>query len=222
VSEAAANALAPRVEPVVEIVALTVRLRGGALDRFSLTLRPGEVRGLVGPNGAGKTTLLRALLGEVEFEGSIRLRLPAGGRIGYVPQRLEPDRTIAITVGEFLAAARQRWPVCLGVRPATRERIARVLAMVGLSGFEPRPFAELSGGELRRVLLAHALEPRPALLLLDEPTEGFDRAALARFEETIRALKAAGTCVLLVSHDLALVERLADGITELEGAEPAS
>jgi zinc transport system ATP-binding protein len=208
--------------PLVEIADLSIRTpTGPLLDRFSLDLPAATIHALVGRNGSGKTTLLRALLGEVEFRGSIRLRWRGSGRIGYVPQRFEPDRTVALTVAEFLAAGRQRRPVCLGVSEAARARVAAALELVGLVGFGRRPLAELSGGELRRVLLAHALEPRPELLLLDEATEGFDAGALERFETALRAARAQGTAALLVSHDLSLVRRLADSTTSLDGAEAA-
>jgi len=201
--------------PLVEFDGVTVRAAGvPRLERCSLTLVAGKVHALVGPNGAGKTTLLRALLGEVEFTGSIRRQ---GVAIGYVPQRLPVDRTVALTVEEFLALSRQRRPVCLGVARATRARIAALLERAGLSALAKRPIAELSGGEFRRVLLAHALDPRPGLLLLDEPTEGFDRDAHARFESAVREARAAGTGVLLVTHDRALVELLADEVTSLDG-----
>jgi len=209
--------------PRVEFSQVTVRAGSGPplLQDFSLSVAAGTLHALVGRNGAGKTTLLRALLGEVEFTGSIRIDRQRGGSIGYVPQRLEFDRTLALTVGEFLAATRQRRPVCLGVSAAARARVAAVLASVGLADAGQRPIAALSGGELRRVLLAHALEPRPELLLLDEATEGLDRAALARFEELVKTARAAGTTILLVSHDAALVARLADAVTSLDGEGPA-
>jgi zinc transport system ATP-binding protein len=216
VTPGAAPPAAAPAAPRVEIEGLAVRTATGVvLAGLSLALPAGTIHALVGRNGAGKTTLVRALLGEVELDGSIRLR--AVGRIGYVPQRFEPDRTVALTVAEFLAASRQRRPVCFGVTSAAHARVAAALATVGLAGFERRLLAELSGGELRRVLLAHALEPRPDLLLLDEPTEGLDRESLARVDALLRAARAVGTTILLATHDRELVARLADAVTALDG-----
>jgi zinc transport system ATP-binding protein len=183
-------------------------------EGLDLELRRGEVHALVGRNGAGKTTLLRAILGEAEFRGTIRR---AAGRVGSVPQALRFDGALALAVGEFLALARQRRPVFFGTTTAARAAAAEALAAVGLEGFERRLVSELSGGELRRLLLAHALHPRPALLLLDEPTEGLDARSLPRVETLLRAALTAGSALLLVSHDLALVRRLATGATWLDG-----
>jgi ABC-type Mn2+/Zn2+ transport system ATPase subunit len=132
-----------------------------------------------------------------------------------VPQSFVPDRTLALTVGELLAAARQRLPVALATTAAARARVAGALRLVGLDGFERRLLCELSGGELRRVLIGHAFEPRPALLLLDEPTEGLDAESAARFVDLLREARAAGAAALLVTHDRALVERVADDVTPM-------
>ena len=196
-----------------------LRVRRGRetlLADVSLAVASGELHGLVGPNGAGKSTLLQAVLGLIEFEGRIRCRWRRDGRIGYVPQTLAVDRSLAITAGEFLGLGRQRRPVCFGLGAAARARIAALLESVGLAGFERRALAELSGGERQRVLLANAIDPAPELLLLDEPTSGLDEAATARFEELVLALRRdAGATVLMVSHDLEQVRRMADRVTVL-------
>lgn len=187
------------------------------LSDVSFRVGAGDVSALIGPNGSGKTTLLRALLGEVEFRGSIRMRLHGAGRIGYVPQALRLEPVLALTVGEFLALARQRGAVALRVSSAARRENEEALAGVDLAGFERRRVSELSGGELRRLLLAHALEPTPELLLLDEPTEGLDAASLPRLERRLAEAASAGAAILLVSHDLGLVRRLAARATWLDG-----
>jgi zinc transport system ATP-binding protein len=203
--------------PLVEIHDLSVARDGRpVLSGVSLDVTLGSLHLLVGPNGAGKSTLLAALLGLVEFGGRIRFHWRGAGRIGYVPQSFAVDRTLPLTVGEFLALSRQRRPVSLGIG-GVRVRLQSLLERVGLAGLLGRPLGGLSGGELRRVLLANAIDPVPELLLLDEPASGLDEMAVRRFEEVVVDLKrAAGTSVLMVSHDLSQVRRLADRVTLLD------
>src|SRR5262249_41351971 len=135
----------------------------------------------------------------------------------YVPEALPIDPSLPVAVEDFRALTRQRRPVCLGISRRTRRAIAELVARVGLSGLERRPLAVLSGGELRRVLLAHALDPEPELLILDEPGSGLDEASARWLEETLQALKRARrTTILMVSHDLDRVRRLADRVTLLD------
>ena len=171
---------------------------------------------IVGPNGAGKSTLLSAVLGQTAFTGSIKMHFRGSGRIGYVPQAFAADRTLPITVAEFLALARQSWPVALGVGKAARARIATILERVGMGGMGHRRLGELSGGELRRILLANAIEPAPELLLCDEPATGLDPAAVEQFDRLLCELRDQdGTTVLMVSHDRAEVKRVANHVTTL-------
>jgi zinc transport system ATP-binding protein len=203
--------------PVLEIRELSVqRDRRRLLSDVSLSVGRGSVHVLVGPNGAGKSTLFGAVLGHTEFTGSIRFHWRAAGRIGYLPQSFAVDRTLPLTVGEFLCLSRQRWPVCLGIGSRGRRRAEALLARVGLAGFAARALGALSGGELQRVLLANAVDPLPELLLLDEPASGLDETALRQFEAVLLEMARAGTGVLMVSHDLEQVRRLADHVTLLD------
>src|SRR5215470_17584992 len=107
--------------PVLEIDALTVqRERRRLLSEVSIAVAPGSLHMLVGPNGAGKSTLFAAVLGLIEFSGSVRFHWRGSGRIGYLPQSFVVDRTLPLTVGEFLALSRQRRPVCVGIGRAQR------------------------------------------------------------------------------------------------------
>jgi zinc transport system ATP-binding protein len=204
--------------PVVEIRDVSIfRDARPVVSDVALDVAAGSVHLLVGPNGAGKSTLFAALLGLIAFTGSIRFHWQQSGRIGYVPQTFNVDRTLPVTVGEFLALSRQRRPVCLGIPHALQTRLQRVLDQVGLSGFWSRPLGALSGGELQRVLLANAIHPVPELLLLDEPASGLDEMGIAQFEEVVVALKrTAGASVLMVSHDLGQVRRVADHVTLID------
>jgi zinc transport system ATP-binding protein len=206
-------------DPVLEISSLTLRpAREALLSDFSLSIQRGTLHALVGPNGAGKTTLLAAILGLVPFDGRITARWMGTGRIAYVPQHFQVDRTLPVTVADFLALTRQRRPVCLGVAKQTRKRISLLLDRVGLGGFDDRPLSVLSGGELRRVLLANALDPLPELLILDEPASGLDETAVRWLDTTLQSLKREMT-TLMVSHDSEQVRRIADRVTHLRATD---
>jgi zinc transport system ATP-binding protein len=203
--------------PLVEFIDVSVRRHGEQqLAAVSLAVARQSIHLIVGPNGAGKTTLLGSLLGQVTFEGRILAHWRGSGRIGYVPQSFAVDPSLPVTVQDFLALTRQRRPVCFGISRATRRRVADLLREVGVRNLEQRPLAVLSGGELRRVLLAHALDPIPELLILDEPASGLDEGGVRQLEELLHFLRAAGTTVLMVSHDLEQVRRLADRVTVLD------
>ena len=208
----------------IEVDNLSVTLGGQTLLRdVSLHIHCGELTALIGANGAGKTTLLRALLGQVEYRGTVR-HLTADGRpaadirTGYVPQQLEFDRSSPVTVMDFLAGSLSRRAVFLGVGKKTRERAMTALARTHCEKLADRPLGALSGGELQRVLLALALTPQPDLLILDEPVSGVDSNGLEAFYQTVDELKRTNhMAILLVSHDLDVVRRYADRVVLMQG-----
>ena len=205
--------------PIVEVHDVSVRRRGEQLlEGITLAVERGSIHLLIGPNGAGKTTLLGTLLEQVIFDGRILAHWRAGGRIGYVPQTFAVDPSLPVTVEDFLALTRQRRPVCFGVGAAARRNLSRLLEQVGAAGLERRPLAVLSGGELRRVLLAHALDPAPELLILDEPSSGLDEGGIRQLEDLLRQLCASGTTIFMVSHDLDQVRRIGNRVTVLDRA----
>ena len=214
----AAEPDAAPAQDVLEVRGLAVRREGRrVLEGVDLSVGAGSVHALVGPNGAGKSTLVAALIGHIEFEGSVRCHFRGSGRVALVPQTLVVDRTLPVTVAEFLATTRQRRPVCLGVGSAMRARLEGLLERVGLGGFARRRLGELSGGELRRVLVANALDPLPELCLLDEPSTGLDQPSAARLDELVGELRSAGAAVLIVSHEIAQVRRVADRVSWIDG-----
>ena len=203
---------------LLEVSDLTVRhAREILLANISFSVERGSLHALVGPNGAGKTTLLSAVLGLTPFTGRIVAHWERTGRISYVPQQFHVDRTLPVTVADFLALTRQTRPVCFGVAAAAQHRISLLLDRVGLKGFERRLLSVLSGGELRRVLLANALDPLPELLILDEPAGGLDETAARWLDDTLVSLKGEMT-VVMVSHDSEQVRRIADHVTRLDRA----
>ena len=189
---------------------VTVVLGGSTiLDGVSAGVPRGSCTAIVGPNGAGKTTMLLALLGEVPCKGSVGVARAGGGRrlrIGYVPQRLQFDRGMPVTVLEFMVMGRQRSPLWFGVRRRHRERAVDLLASVKIAGLEGRRIGALSGGEMQRVLLALALGQEPDLLVLDEPASGVDVQGGLIFCELLEKLRVErGFTQLMVSHDLPTV-----------------
>lgn len=203
---------------IVEISGLTiVHDRHAVLSGLGFAVERATVHCIVGPNGTGKSSLVGALLGQVAFRGEILCHFEKGGQIGFVPQTFAVDRTLPVTVDEFLALTRQRWPISFGVTRTTRTKTSALLARVGLPSFGARRLSTLSGGELRRVLLANALDPEPELIVLDEPSSGLDQESIAAMERTLLQLRdERGVTVLMVSHDPEQVRRLADRVTRLE------
>jgi zinc transport system ATP-binding protein len=207
----------------LEIRGLSVRLGGvEVLAGIDADIRCGEVTALVGPNGAGKTTLLKAILGMVPYEGSVRFchseeHGRGKPRIGYVPQRLDIDRDVPMTVLDFFCLSAQRFPVAFGHSRAARQGAEAALARAGASQLLRRPLGRLSGGELQRVLLALALRGQPDILLLDEPVSGVDVAGEELFCDFLEQVHSESRfSLLLVSHDLSVVTRHADRVICLD------
>lgn len=197
-------------DPILRLQDVSVEIAGRKLvENISFDIARGELAALIGPNGSGKTTLLRAILGELRHSGHIRLN----GRVGYVPQRLVYDRTLPMTVLEFMALTTQRLPLAFGVTRKTRLRAFELLARVGARKLAHSALGGLSGGELQRVLLAGALEGDPELLLLDEPAAGVDIEGEQTFLDLIREeVRGRGCAVVLVSHDLSVVSDITDRV----------
>ena len=208
----------------IEVDKLTVSFGAQTpLKDVSLHIHCGELTALIGTNGAGKTTLLRAMLGQIEYTGTIRNltsdgRPAADLRTGYVPQQLEFDRSSPVTVMDFMAGSLSRRPVFLGVSKKARERVLAALERTHCAQLADRTLGALSGGELQRVLLALALTPQPDLLILDEPVSGVDQNGMETFYQTVDELKRRNhMAILLVSHDLSVVERYADRVVLMQG-----
>lgn len=196
--------------PILEVKNLKVSYDGHlVLDDISFALKRGETLAVIGPNGSGKTTLFRAILGSVSYEGNIEK--PADIKIGYVPQKIDLERDLPITVKEFLtlrnhAAPSGRWQ-------ATHSP-AGVLEMVDLApAFLSKRIGELSSGELQRILIAWAVIGHPDLLLFDEPTASVDAAGQRTVYELLNKLQEEHNLgLVLISHDLTVVYRYANKV----------
>jgi ABC-2 type transport system ATP-binding protein len=178
-----------------------------ALDGVSLSIPAGEVFGLVGPNGAGKTTLVRTLTGTTRCDGSISVLGSAPNavdahRVGLLPQSFNPaDRLTARELIVYYA----------GLYDEARA-VDAVLDDVGLADDADTWYENLSGGQQRRACVGTALVNDPDVLFLDEPTTGIDPAGRRSLWSLIDGLAAGGTTVLLTSHSMTEVERLADRV----------
>jgi zinc transport system ATP-binding protein len=200
--------------PAVRISHVSLELGGTRiLEDVSLSVSPGTIHCLVGPNGGGKSSLVRALLGEMPITGEIAIEWNGDRTIGYAPQTLDFDKTLPVSVSDFLAMIGQRRPAFLGAGRKQRELTAATLDRVGLGGKEHRKLGDLSGGERQRLLLAQTLLPQPSLLLLDEPASAMDETGGRLFEKIVLELAEQGVTVLWVAHDFAQVRRLADHVT---------
>jgi zinc transport system ATP-binding protein len=180
-----------------------------AVEEVSFTLEEGQIAILIGPNGSGKSTLLRAILGLVPFRGEVRVfgrpAVAARREIGYVPQRLTFDLTLPLTVREAV-----RMPL-LGARgPEVESSFRHFADVLGIADLLDRPLGALSGGQLKRMLIARAMVTKPRLLLLDEPEAGIDIGGEQTLYELLSQLVSHHRLTALVcSHDLDLVFRYA-------------
>jgi zinc transport system ATP-binding protein len=171
-----------------------------ALQQVSLAIHRGEIITLIGPNGAGKSTLIRVILGLVTPQSGSVFR-QANIRIGYMPQRLNIDAVLPLTVARFLM---------LGTVNKS-SLIEQILREVNITQVLTRPMQKLSGGEMQRVLLARALLREPDLLVLDEPIQGVDVNGQYELYELIARIRQQRGCgILMVSHELHLVMAATD------------
>lgn len=217
VTERAAFPEIARKGPAVAFETVSLVLgRTDVLSNVTLHVEPGMVHAIVGPNGGGKSSLIRCLLGQAPHAGTIRIEWPSvPGRIGYVPQALEFDRGLPMTVMDFLSALVVDRPAFLTPRASVKAMILAALAEVGMQDKAGRRMGALSGGERQRVMMAQGLMPAPDLLVLDEPMAALDEAGAQVFERLIGTLTQRGTTILWVEHDLAAVRRLANRVTGL-------
>ncbi|MET9496236.1 ABC transporter ATP-binding protein [Streptomyces sp. NPDC006552] len=223
--------------PVLRITGLDVHYgprgrRRQALHGVSLSVAPGETLGLIGETGSGKSTLARTVLGLVPATGGTVTvagadvtsygrrqwrELRRSGVVQYVFQdplrSLDPDLTVADSLSEpLLVRGVTRSEAAAGVR----RFLDRVRLTEDLLGRLP---GELSGGQRQRVAVARALVTEPRLVLLDEPVSALDSANRVQILEILKELRAEGTALVLISHDLGSVAGVADRIAVLYRGE---
>ncbi|WP_211588897.1 ABC transporter ATP-binding protein [Allorhizocola rhizosphaerae] len=183
-----------------------------AVDGASLTVAAGEIYALLGLNGAGKTTTIRTLLGMIRpTAGSVRLfgtpvtadARSLWGRVGYLVETPAAYPELTVTENLTLMARLKHLPAAA---------VGNVVEQLGLRPYAARRARELSLGNQQRLALAKALLGRPELLVLDEPANGLDPAGVTEIRQLLKTLAAQGTTILLSSHILAEVAKLATRI----------
>ena len=192
-----------------------------ALKNVNLDIRDREIFALLGPNGAGKTTLIGIICGIVTATGG---RVTVAGRdiagdyraarslIGLVPQELTTDAFE--TVWKTVSFSRGLWG-----KPADPAHIEKVLKDLSLWDRKDSKIMTLSGGMKRRVMIAKALSHEPRILFLDEPTAGVDVELRKDMWEVVRALRAAGTTIILTTHYIEEAEEMADRVGVINKGE---
>lgn len=195
------------------------------LSHIDLDLRAGQRLALIGPNGAGKSTLIKSMLGLVPvLSGTAEVLgcAPAQARAftGYVPQSDSLDADFPVTAAQVVMMGRYRrigwWRPARG---ADRRVVSEALDRVGLADRAGHQFGLLSGGQRQRVLLARAIAAEPRLLLFDEPFNGVDAVSQQAILAVLSALAAAGTALVVSTHDLAVARELADVVCLLNGRQ---
>ncbi|MFK4822414.1 ATP-binding cassette domain-containing protein [Ochrobactrum quorumnocens] len=195
-------------EPLIDLKGAGVYRDGRWLVRnVDLTIHRGEIVTLIGPNGAGKSTTAKMALHILKpDEGEIRHL--KGLRIGYVPQKINIDRTMPLSVERLMTLT----------GPLPKADIVRALDAVGITHLLKAEITNLSGGEFQRALMARALARKPDIMVLDEPVQGVDFSGEAALYELIAKLRDDTGCgVLLISHDLHLVMAATDRVICLNG-----
>jgi len=193
---------------LIEASGLRMAFNGQTVLRdVDISIAPGEIVTIVGPNGSGKSTLLRALIGALPPAAGHVTRAP-GLRVGYVPQKLEIDPTLPMSVSRFLSLPAR----------VPSEQAKAALEQAGVSELGARQMATLSGGQFQRVLLARALLGNPQILLLDEATQGLDQPGSAAFYRRIEHVRREmGCAIVMVSHELHVVMSASDRVICLNG-----
>jgi iron complex transport system ATP-binding protein len=217
------------VTTVLELADVTFRRNGKQIiDGISLTVHAGEHWALLGPNGAGKSTLL-GFCAAVTFptSGAVHILGEQMGRVDLARLRhfighVNPRHRLQhpLSVGDVVLTgitATNDTPMYWTASTEERDRADAMIAAVGLSNKADDVWPTLSDGERGRTLIARALISEPRLLLLDEPTTGLDEGSAAWLEETLKTIQKSGrTTVVMVSHDLEQMRRLADRVTVLD------
>jgi zinc/manganese transport system ATP-binding protein len=218
----------PGSPAVISVEGVDVVLSGRRiLEDVTFAVGPGEFTGLIGSNGAGKTTLLRVILG-LERPSAGRVQVGGLGRrdrsLGYVPQKVFLDPDLPMRARDLVELGLDGHRFGFSVRPRSRrDRVEEMLEAVGAMSFADARVGRLSGGELQRVLVAHALVSRPRALLLDEPLANLD---LRSGQEIVALLHKVAieqdVGLLLTAHEINPLVPVMDRVVYLAGGRAAT
>lgn len=201
------------MENIIEVKNVSVELDGySILEDISFSVKRREILALVGPNGSGKTTLIKAILGLIPYFGEVKIlgfeprqRFALKDKIGYVPQKLEFDRRIPLTVKELYNLFESR-------RHPERHYL-EVLNLVGGGYLIDKRLEVLSGGEFQRILIGLSILNNPEILFLDEPAAGVDVEGEGVIFEVLSNLgKNRAMTIIIVSHDVHFVSRFSSRV----------
>ena len=189
-----------------------------ALDDVSLRVGAGKVCGLIGMNGSGKSTLFRSIMGlvrsdtgQVLIDGKTPDVARHRGVVGYVPQSEEVDWAFPVSVREVVMMGRYgRQGFTRRTRAEDRAAVAEALERVELTEYADRQIGQLSGGQRKRAFVARGLAQQADVLLLDEPFAGVDKRSEATIVRLLKELADDGGTVLVSTHDLQTLPRLAN------------
>lgn len=187
------------------------------LKDIVLSVEENDFLGIIGPNGGGKTTLLKVMLGLLKpASGSVRFfenNLPVPHlNIGYLPQLNKIDRRFPISVREVVASGLiDHKPLFRSYTKEQQQQIEHVLEQMEIAELADRSIAQLSGGQLQRVLLGRAIVSHPKLLILDEPNSYVDKRFESKFYHLLEEINKEAA-VVLVSHDIGTVLSLVKNI----------
>ncbi len=189
--------------------------RINAVDNIDFRFSCGELTAIIGPNGGGKSSILKAILGSLEYRGSIGFCSTSDHgkkpRIGYVPQKVSIQPDSPITVLDLMLLSGGYIPAWFHTSGKRKNGMLDLLKIVSAENLAYRKVGGLSGGELQRVLLACSLNPLPDLLLLDEPVSAVDSKGMEAFYEIICNLrKVFHMSIVIVTHDIGAIAPHAD------------
>ncbi len=188
------------------------------VEGVNLALYPRSLVGLAGPNGSGKTTLFRTILGLLSpVSGTVSRNCPLSN-FGYVPQSAALDPQFPLSTSEVVEmGAYGRLRPYRFFPTKEKERVREVLRQIGLPQLAQRSFFSLSGGQKQRILIARALMVDPKILILDEPLSGVDEESRRSISDVLHKLtREKGLAVFFSSHDLEMVQRVADSIVRID------
>ncbi|HLH64297.1 MAG TPA: metal ABC transporter ATP-binding protein [Solirubrobacteraceae bacterium] len=221
---------APVEGEVLAVDGISVALGGRLiLDRVSFSIGAGQLTGLIGSNGAGKTTLLRVILG-LQAAGAGQVRIggrPRGRRdhsVGYVPQRVPLDVDMPMRARDLIGLGLDGHRLGIPLPSARRRaRVDELLDAVDARRFADARVGTLSGGELQRVLIAHALISRPRLLLLDEPLANLDLRSGQEIVALLHRICAEHRVAVLISaHEMNTLLPVMDRVVYLADGRAAA